>query len=1060
MDIFDLFAKISIDTSEYEAGVAGVAQKSKPAQEAINKIGLASDTLHNKYRVLAAQYGEAQKKVDELTEAFNKSAQETGYSSKETQGLAEKLKAAEEKANGLKGEIDQLVGSTKEIGDSAQNAGEKTLTFGDILKANLTSEAIIAGAKAIASALQKIGSAFIEAGKASIDTGMQFDSAMSQVAATMGLTTQDIQNNVDGAGNTFFMLREKALEMGSATKFTSQEAAEGLNILAMSGYDATKAVGMIEDVLHLAAAGSMDMASAAGYVSGAMKGFADDTKNAKYYADLMAKGATLANTDVTQLGEALSGGAAAAKSYGQSAETVTLALLRLAEQGEVGSAASTALGAAMKNLYAPTDQAVKLLQQLGVQAFDPATGSARDFNDVVNELDAALSGYSDQQKTAYAQTIFGIQGFDAYNKMVVTSTEKQGEWATALSEASGEAERQYETMTDNLVGDIDKWNSALDGFKIALSDQLTPTLREFTQFGADSVGQITTAFQEDGLSGAMGALGGILSKGLGMIAAQLPSAVNAGMQLLGAVGQGLIDNLPVITDAAIQIATMLGIGLVSALPDIGSSATEVITTLADGIAEQLPALIPAAIEVIFQLADTITDPDNLGYLLDSALAIIQALADGLIEMIPKLREKIPQIVQNIVTFIIESAPKLLVAAAELITTLGVALVDYAVNLPGYIWDVITAIYDGFIDGVDRIKEAGSQLLAGLWNGITDKIDWLKEKVSGVVNTIKSWFTGKDGFDEHSPSKWSQGVSEFVMDGLAIGFKNREGKVLETVDDVASEVKTRLDDFLGDVEHAMFLAEKNGAATAADMVDAYRLMQEKVHEAAEWYRAQGYAETSDEIQKLQKLWWGYADNVAAAQLEAANAVIDSIKAQYESLSSFIGLKSDVSDLEYQLWERTEGKNSSDIEKYAKKLQMLSVQQENQESVVDAAAAAYAAVVEQYGAASEESYNYQKTLLQEKLALQDLLDQIEKLNAARAQAQSEAFMQEAQVRWENSGLGIASATAINAGYTTPHEVAQIANINLVTPDGKVLAEYTAPHLVDYMDANGTPIVNPKR
>jgi hypothetical protein len=144
----------------------------------------------------------------------------------------------------------------------------------------------------------------------SVNVGSAFDSQMSQIAATMGMTTAEIESNIDGAGETFDLLRDKAKEMGADTNFSAAQAAEGLNILAMSGYDAEHSVGMIEDVLHLAAAGTMEMSTAAADISGAMKGFGDATKDSAYYADLMAKGATLANTNVAQLGEALAGSAA------------------------------------------------------------------------------------------------------------------------------------------------------------------------------------------------------------------------------------------------------------------------------------------------------------------------------------------------------------------------------------------------------------------------------------------------------------------------------------------------------------------------------------------------------------------------------------------------------------------------------------------------------------------------------------------------------------------------------------------------------------------------------
>ena len=73
--------------------------------------------------------------------------------------------------------------------------------------------------------------------------------------------------------------------------------------------------------------------------------------------------------------------------------------------------------------------------------------------------------------------------------------------------------------------------------------------------------------------------------------------------------------------------------------------------------------------------------------------------------------------------------------------------------------------------VKEFMNVGKNVIVGLWNGINDKVAWLKGKVKGVVDKIKSWFTGKDGFDTHSPSKWSEMIGGFVMEGLANGMMN-------------------------------------------------------------------------------------------------------------------------------------------------------------------------------------------------------------------------------------------------------------------------------------------------
>ena len=52
----------------------------------------------------------------------------------------------------------------KKFGDSAEDAGHKALKTGDIINANLISEAIIGGVKALGSAFKQLGDAAIEVG--------------------------------------------------------------------------------------------------------------------------------------------------------------------------------------------------------------------------------------------------------------------------------------------------------------------------------------------------------------------------------------------------------------------------------------------------------------------------------------------------------------------------------------------------------------------------------------------------------------------------------------------------------------------------------------------------------------------------------------------------------------------------------------------------------------------------------------------------------------------------------------------------------------------------------
>lgn len=692
------------------------------------------------------------------------------------------------------------------------------------------------GLKVVGAAVGAATAAVGAFGMSAVKVGSDFDSAMSQVSATLGYTTEDIKNNINGAGDAYNALRAKAEEAGRSTIFSASESAEGLNILAMSGFDAEKSIGMLDDVLHLAAAGSMDMASAAGYVSGAMKGFNDNTKDSAYYADLMAKGATLANTSVSQLGEAMSGGAASAAAYNQSAESMTVALLRLAEQGETGSAAGTALAAAMKDLYTGTDQSKKALEELGVQAFDPATGKARDFNDIVNDLQASMQGMTDEEQANYKQTIFGIQGLNAYNKMVVSSTEKQDAWAEALANSAGEAEKQYATMTDNLEGDIAGWNSALDGFKIAISEGAMGSIREFVQFGTDGLSRLTDAFKTDGLSGAMEALKGVLSDGVAMLTEEVPGFVDAGLQLLEAFGAALIDNAPTIFNALITIGGQIGNkllelmqnvadmtrdfdfagaaskvmdyiaqsfsggnfgqllsvgleivmnianGIIQALPVILQGAVGILQALVNGISQKLPTLIPAAVKMIAEIAKTLTEPNTLVKIVQSAVQLIIALAQGLVNAIPDLLRAVPVIIQNLLTAIIAAAPQLLAGAAVLTSQLVLGLLSGIPELLMAGLELVTSIGGAITDATDIIKENGVQLVAGLLKGISDAWNGFISSVERFINDFVDRVKSILGIS--SPSKVFADIGNFLIQGLINGIQDMMEDLRRKADDIA------------------------------------------------------------------------------------------------------------------------------------------------------------------------------------------------------------------------------------------------------------------------------------
>lgn len=105
-------------------------------------------------------------------------------------------------------------------------------------------------------------------------------------------------------------------------------------------------------------------------------------------------------------------------------------------------------------------------------------------------------------------------------------------------------------------------------------------------------------------------------------------------------------------------------------------------------------------------------------------------------------------------------------------------------------NIVNNIASFFQELPKKLIKAGKDMIAGLWNGINDKIAWLKGKVQGVVDTIKGWFTGKKGFDEHSPSKWSEKVFKYVMEGGKIGIEKNQNKITDAIQNLIDNVKLK------------------------------------------------------------------------------------------------------------------------------------------------------------------------------------------------------------------------------------------------------------------------------
>ena len=246
-----------------------------------------------------------------------------------------------------------------------------------------------------------------------------------------------------------------------------------------------------------------------------------------------------------------------------------------------------------------------------------------------------------------------------------------------------------------------------------------------------------------------------------------------------------IDSYADIVEAIHTVQTEMGI--------TGTTQLEASTTIQGSIAS-----MKAAYEnFITGLGDENAD---MAELTTNLLGSTVTVAENLLPVVERIlgnigvvvQEKGPEMIEKFVSYAVEKLPQVI----ELGTKMVLAIVSgLAANLPQIVQsvlDMMATIVETFVSSLPDIVDVGKQIVKGLWEGIKAMAGWLKNKVTGFVDTVKGVFTGKDGFDEHSPSKWSRGVFRYVMEGGAEGLSDGLPALMRGVSGVSGRVKNGLD----------------------------------------------------------------------------------------------------------------------------------------------------------------------------------------------------------------------------------------------------------------------------
>lgn len=626
-----------------------------------------------------------------------------GYLDLDISGFLAGLRSAQSEADTASKNI-----ATK-IGNNLSSAGKSLTSAGSTLTKSVTVP-------------------IVGAGTAVVKLSSDFESAMSKVSAISGATGSDLD-----------ALNQKAQEMGAKTKFSATESAEAFTYMAMAGWKTEDMLQGIDGIMALAAADGLDLATTSDIVTDALTAFGLSASDSGHFADVLAKAASNANTNVTLLGESFKYAAPVAGALGYSAEDTAIALGLMANAGIKGSQGGTALRSSLSRLIKPTDDAAALMEKYGLSMTN-ADGSMKSLGQVMDMLRNNMGDLTEAEQAQAAATLFGQEAMSGMLSIINASDADYEKLTSAIYDADGAAQEMADTMLDNLGGQLTLLKSALEGLAIQFGEILLPYIKQFVtwlQNLTQKLQNLTPEQKEQIVKWAAVAASigpvllvvGKLVTGIGGLITTLGKIPGAVSSISGGMTK-LVTGFKNIGEG-ITLAKAGFPGMAAQASKLGAAIGGITAPVAAVIA--IIAALVAAFATLWKTNEEFRN--KMTSIWNEIKETIGGFCDGIVERINSLGFDF----QNI-TEVLWSIWK---GFCDLLAPVFTGVFQYIADTIGVVLDVILGIFDVFISifkgDWEGAWEAVKGIFLSVWNYIKDWFTNILNTIGGVLDAVCGWF---------------------------------------------------------------------------------------------------------------------------------------------------------------------------------------------------------------------------------------------------------------------------------------------------------------------------------
>lgn len=651
------------------------------------------NNLSQQNAVLNKKIDEQKAKVNTLTKALEDARKETGDNSNTTKKWEIELNNAKAELNKLENTLDSNEKEMKDFGKATDDAGEKTSRLGDIIKGNLISEGIIAGIKALGSAMKTVGSALLDVGKQALSSYGDYEQLVGGVSTLLGTNEMTIEEYAESVGKSVDEVREKYSQLETSQKMTLDNANKAYKTAGLSANEymetvtsfsasllqsldgdtvkaSEKANQAIIDMSDNANKMGTDMSS----IQNAYQGFA---KQNYTMLDNLKLGYGGTKTEMERLladAEKISGVKYDISSYADVVDAIHVM------QESMGIAGTT-FREGEKTIQGSVNSMKSAWQNLLVGIADDNA----DFQGLINNFVESIVIVGDNIMPRVEVIIDGIV------QLIMSLTEKLVEYMPQLLETG-----------------MSLLQTILDGFMSMLPELIPVAIQLITS--------LTTFILEN-----------------------LPQLLQAGITLLLELIKGISQALPELIPVAVKCIMDLVNTMLDNIDELIECGIQLLVALTDGIFNALPELISRLPEIIIKVVAKLIELTP--QLLSCVLRLMVSVATGMVRYAVEIVTRIPQIIKSIVNALLQGVKDMIDVGKNLVKGIWTGLtnsLDWIKNkVKGWVGNVFKFIKKLFgINSPSKLfkDEIGTNLALGIGEGFGDTMKDVSQDMADAIPT--------------------------------------------------------------------------------------------------------------------------------------------------------------------------------------------------------------------------------------------------------------------------------------------------------------------------------------